>query len=124
VHRRTRQGHLFQPALPQCPRSPHAGNRSHTATRSGAVSARPGRVCQPAPNASETATLRLETQRTTGKPAARASTSQCDTLTDKLGRVFDKMDAARRKGYTQEQMNAWDQEVKALERKKQQSGCF
>jgi hypothetical protein len=72
----------------------------------------------------ETATLRLETQRTTGKPAARASMSQCDTLTDKLGRVFDKMDAARRKGYTQEQMNAWDQEVKALERKKQQSGCF
>ena len=72
----------------------------------------------------ETATLRLETQRTTGKPAARASMSQCDTLTDKLGRVFDKMDAARRKGYTQEQMNAWDQEVKSLERKKQQSGCF
>lgn len=79
---------------------------------------------KPAPNASEPASLRLDTQRTTGKPAKRAPTSQCDTLTDKLGRVFDKMDAARRKGYTQEQMNAWDQEVKALERKKQQSGCF
>ncbi len=73
----------------------------------------------------ETATLRLDTQHTTGKPAARAASArQCDALTDKLGRVFDKMDAARRKGYTQDQMNAWDQEVKDLERKKQQSGCF
>lgn len=72
----------------------------------------------------ETATLRLDTQHTTGKPAARASARQCDALTDKLGRVFDKMDAARRKGYTQQQMNAWNQEVKELERNKQQSGCF
>ena len=78
----------------------------------------------------ETATLRLETQRTpggintTGQPAARLSARQCDALTDKLGRVFDKMDQARRKGYTQEKMNAWNQEVKDLERKKQQSGCF
>ncbi|MBU1394854.1 MAG: DUF4124 domain-containing protein [Gammaproteobacteria bacterium] len=84
---------------------------------------------EPAPKAvppsNETATLRLDTQRTTGKPAARAASGrQCDALTDKLGRVFDKMDAARRKGYTQDQMNAWDQEVKDLERKKQQSGCF
>jgi hypothetical protein len=72
----------------------------------------------------ETPTLRLDTQRTTGKPAPRASARQCDAITDKLGRVFDKMDLARRKGYTPEQMNAWDQEVKELERKKQQSGCF
>jgi len=76
----------------------------------------------PAPN--ETATLRLDTQRTTGKPAARVSARQCDTLTDKLGRVFDKMDQARRKGYTQQQMDAWNLEVQDLERKKQQSGCF
>jgi len=72
----------------------------------------------------EPATLRLETQRTTGKPAARASARQCDALTDKLGRVFDKMDQARRKGYTQDQMDAWNKEVNDLERKKQQSGCF
>ena len=76
----------------------------------------------PAPN--ETATLRLDTQRTTGKPAARVSASQCDTLTDKLGRVFDKMDQARRKGYTQKQMDAWNLEIQDLERKKQQSACF
>ncbi|MHB1400820.1 MAG: DUF4124 domain-containing protein [Thiobacillus sp.] len=72
----------------------------------------------------ETATLRLETQRTTGKPAARLSARQCDALTEKLGRVFDKMDQARRKGYTQKQMNTWNQEVKDLERRKRQSGCF
>lgn len=77
-----------------------------------------------ASSANETATLRLETQRTTGKPAARLSARQCDALTDKLGRVFDKMDQARRKGYTQEQMNTWNQEVKDLERQKRQSGCF
>ncbi|OYW36935.1 MAG: hypothetical protein B7Z35_11325 [Hydrogenophilales bacterium 12-61-10] len=58
------------------------------------------------------------------EPAKAASARQCDSLTDKLGTVFDKMDQARRKGYTQEQMNKWNQEVKALETKKQQSGCF
>ena len=86
----------------------------------------PGKPAAPkaASSAKETATLRLDTQRTTGKPAARLSARQCDALTDKLGRVFDKMDQARRKGYTQEQMNTWNQEVKDLERKKQQSGCF
>jgi hypothetical protein len=76
------------------------------------------------PPSKETATLRLDTQRTTGKPAARVSARQCDALTDKLGHVFDKMDQARRKGYTQQQMNAWNLEVQDLERKKQQSGCF
>ncbi|WP_018078914.1 DUF4124 domain-containing protein [Thiobacillus denitrificans] len=70
--------------------------------------------------------IHLETRRTlkgnaTAKPA---SARQCDALADKLGRVFDKMDAARRKGYTQEQMDAWNAEVKELERKKQQSACF
>ena len=79
---------------------------------------------KPAAASKEPATIRLETRSTTGKPASRASASQCNTLTDKLGRVFDKMDQARRKGYTQEQMDAWNLEVKDLERRKQQSGCF
>jgi len=77
-----------------------------------------------AASAIEPAPIRIETQRAPTKPAARAAANQCDTLTDKLGRVFDKMDAARRKGYTQKQMDEWNLEVKALERKKQQSGCF
>ena len=76
-----------------------------------------------APPSPEPATIRIET-RTTGKPVPRASAHQCDSLTDKLGKVFDKMDQARRKGYTQEQMNKWNQEIKDLEDKKQQSGCF
>lgn len=70
------------------------------------------------------ATIQLETQRTTGKPTQPRSAKQCDTLSDKLGRVLDKMDQARRKGYTQDQMNGWNEEVRELERKKQQSGCF
>lgn len=57
-------------------------------------------------------------------PAARASVRPCDTLTEQLGRVFDKMDQARSKGTTQKQMDEWNQEIKALELKKQQSGCF
>jgi hypothetical protein len=59
-----------------------------------------------------------------GKPVKPATASQCDSLTDKLGTVLDKMDQARRKGYTQEQMNKWNQEIEALETKKQRSGCF
>ncbi len=46
-----------------------------------------------------------------GKPAKPASARQCDSLSDKLG-------------YTQEQMNKWNQEIQSLEAKKQQSGCF
>jgi hypothetical protein len=59
-----------------------------------------------------------------GKPTKPASARQCDSLSDKMGSIFDKMDEARRKGYTQEQMNKWNQEIQSLEAKKQQSGCF
>jgi hypothetical protein len=76
------------------------------------------------PASAPAANIRLETQRTTGKPAPHASSRRCDALTDELGRLFDKMDQARRSGYTQKQMDAWNQEVKALERKKQQAHCF
>jgi hypothetical protein len=58
------------------------------------------------------------------QPVAGASASKCDALTEQLGRVFDKMDQARSKAHMQEQMDKWNQEVKELERKKQQSGCF
>lgn len=56
--------------------------------------------------------------------AVRSAVRPCDTLTEQLGRVFDKMDQARGKGATQKQMDEWNQEIKALELKKQQSGCF
>lgn len=79
---------------------------------------------KPAASPEEPATIRLETRHATGKPTTHATARQCDAFTDKLGRVFDKMDQARRKGYTQEQMDKWNQEVKDLERNKQQSGCF
>lgn len=70
------------------------------------------------------APLQLKAERTSEQPAPRVSTRQCDALTDKLGRLLDKMDEARRQGYTLEQMNRWNAEVRELERKKQQSGCF
>jgi hypothetical protein len=88
------------------------------------AAAQPARVQTAQPPAPEPAAVRLETQRSTGKPAPRASAQQCDTLSDKLGRVLDKMDQARRQGYSQAQMNKWNEEVRELERKKQQSGCF
>jgi hypothetical protein len=73
---------------------------------------------------SRDATLQLETRATNGKPSSRVSPRACDTLADKLGHVLDEMDRGRRKGYTQAEMDAWNQEIKTLERKKQQSGCF
>lgn len=66
------------------------------------------------------ATIKFETL---GGPK-KQSQNNCDTLSDKLGLVLDKMDAARRKGYTQKQLDEWNSEIKALERKKQQAGCF
>lgn len=76
------------------------------------------------PPTESTPPIRLETRRASAPPPSRASASKCDTLTNKLGQVFDKMDQARRKGYTQKQMDAWNLQVKELERKKQLSGCF
>lgn len=67
------------------------------------------------------ATVKLETFGTVPK---KQSPNTCDTLTDKLGLVLDKMDAARRKGYTAKEMDQWNLEIKGLERKKQQAGCF
>src|SRR5512138_3808128 len=79
---------------------------------------------RPAPSQDGPATVRLESRSVSNKPAKQVSARQCDAIADKIGRVFDKMDAGRRKGYTQGQMNAWNEEVKDLERKKQESGCF
>ncbi len=79
---------------------------------------------KPVAPAGEPASTRLETRNISGKPVSHASRSKCDALTEKLGRVVDKMDQAHRKGYTQKQMDAWNQEVRDLERRKQQSGCF
>lgn len=59
-----------------------------------------------------------------GKSSIRLTARQCDSLTDKLGNILDQMDQARRSGYTQQQMDAWEQEIKDIESKKQQSGCF
>lgn len=72
------------------------------------------------PPTEKKAEIKLETLGAPKKP----SQNNCDTLSDKLGLVLDKMDAARRKGYTQKQMDDWNSDIKTLERKKQQAGCF
>ncbi|MBT9568187.1 MAG: DUF4124 domain-containing protein [Thiobacillus sp.] len=70
--------------------------------------------------------VQIETRKTVaGKPVVEKSAGgQCDILSDQLGRVLDKMDQARRKGYTQAQMDKWNEQTRELERKKQQSACF
>jgi len=65
--------------------------------------------------------VKLETFGTAPK---KLTANVCDSLSDKLGGVLDKMDAARRKGYTQPQMDKWNLEIKDIERKKQQAACF
>lgn len=97
--------------------------------QSDPVQAQPAQPAKPAAAklkspAKEPAPIRLETRHASAPPPPRAAASKCDALTNKLGQVFDKMDQARRKGYTQKQMDAWNLQVKELERKKQLSGCF
>jgi hypothetical protein len=70
--------------------------------------------------------IRLEPQSAPRKPAVLApSAGQCETISEQLGRLLDKMDQASRKGSASPaQMKAWNEEVRELERKKQQSACF
>lgn len=77
-------------------------------------------IRSPATSAGKKAEIKFETL---GGPK-KQSQNNCDTLSDKLGLVLDKMDAARRKGYTQKQLDGWNSEIQILERKKQQAGCF
>lgn len=58
------------------------------------------------------------------RPAAAVTPRTCDALSEQLGRVLDQMDAARGKGTTQKQLDAWTQEIQTLERRKTEAGCF
>lgn len=94
----------------------------------------PAPVAKPAPRsppvrsaAPETAAGRVEMHTfTSPKPQAhpKSHDKTCRQLADKLGRVLDAMDEAHRKGYTQNKMEKWKQQVKELERKKEEAGCF
>ena len=70
--------------------------------------------------------VRLAPQSGSAKPSVLGpSAGQCETLSEQLGRLLDKMDKASRKGSASpQQMKAWNEEVRELERKKQQSACF
>jgi Domain of unknown function (DUF4124) len=98
-------------------------------SRAQPMQAQPAPVPKAAGRVHETAATQPESPRApkvnnAAKSAARASARECDTLSEQLGSVLDKMDKAHRKGYSQEQMDKWNQEVKNLESKKRQSGCF
>lgn len=107
------------PALPSTatPDTSKAGVPVYVMPEKPPVTAKPKSAAAPA---EKKAAIRLETF---GAPR-KHSQNTCDTLSDKLGLVLDRMDAARRKGYTQKQMDDWNSEIKTLERKKQQAGCF
>lgn len=76
----------------------------------------PSRAAPPSP----TAAPRAESP----SPAKRIAPRTCDALTDQLGRVLDQMDAAQRGGVSQQHMDAWGQEIRNLERRKTEAGCF
>jgi hypothetical protein len=61
---------------------------------------------------------------TPAKAPAVAQRQQCERLTSETSALLDRMDQARRKGEDAGQMDAWNREVRELERKKQDSGCF
>ncbi len=88
-------------------------------TRSKVSPAKPAAIANPTNDAAATP----ETRHSKKSPV-QVSAGKCNTLAEKLGRVIDKMDTARRQGYTQAQMDDWNQQVRDLERQKQQAGCF
>ena len=89
-------------------------------------------VVQPPPRPSAPAPAATPPTRTPPQPAAPRAAQpatamtprSCDTLSEQLGHVLDKMDAARSKGATPQQLDAWTQEIQDLERKKREASCF
>ncbi len=115
------------PPAPAAVVTPPTPVKAVTPPKPAAVAPTPKPAKAAPPKSLDTApapTLRLETPRSPAKPTLLVPSGQCETLSDQLGRLLDKMDEARRKGYSQEQMNTWNEEARELERKKQQSGCF
>lgn len=78
---------------------------------------------KPAPAGRKEAAPRTGTRNASRASVTRA-TGKCESLSDKLGRTLDKMDAARRSGYTLKQWDEWNREVQEIERQKRQAGCF
>ncbi len=70
----------------------------------------------------KTANERGETKRVL--KAERAEKSKCNKLSDQIGEVTDKMDAARHKGYTAKQEADWKQRIQELTAKKNRLNCL
>jgi len=70
----------------------------------------------------KTASERAEAHRE--KKAERAEKSKCKKLSDQIGEVMDKMDAARHNGYTAKQEAESKQKIEELTAKKTRLNCF
>jgi hypothetical protein len=70
----------------------------------------------------KTASERAEAHRE--KKAERAEKSKCKKLSDQIGEVMDKMDAARHNGYTAKQEAESKQKIQELTAKKTRLNCF
>ncbi len=63
------------------------------------------------------------------KPARAAhpqesNNKKCAKLRDRMGRIMDQMDAARRHGYTAKQETDWDNKLRQLQAEKNRLDCF
>jgi hypothetical protein len=65
---------------------------------------------------------RAETRRVL--KAERAEKNKCDKISDQISDVMDKMDVARRKGYTIKQENEWNDKIRELNARKNRMNCF
>lgn len=124
------------PAAPTPPAASPAPPNPQPPTAAPATrSAPPPPVSPPASKAPKAASPAPATPST--PPAARAPRApapaaapalgtrpQCERISAQLGEVLDKMDQARRQGASASQMDAWNDQIRELERKKQQTGCF
>ncbi len=112
------------PAPAEAPKAAPAATPTQPARP--AVPAKAAPSVPPSKPAPAAPAIRLEPQSASRKPAVLApSSGQCETLSDQLGHLLDMMDQASRKGSASPaQMKAWNEEVRELERKKQQSSCF
>ena len=64
-----------------------------------------------------------------GKPVRAAqpqesNNKKCAKLRDRMGRIMDQMDAARRHGYTAKQETDWDNKLRQLQAEKNRLDCF
>ncbi len=54
----------------------------------------------------------------------QSNSDACNRLNEEVGRTMDEMDAARTQGGSQKKQSGWNEQLKQLQAKKSQLGCF